>query len=305
MKQTKRIVHYWCEDTAQGKCLGDRIGVAILDTGIVPHPDYVNRIAAFYDVLHGKKTPYDDNGHGSHVSGIIGGDGHMSGKLYAGMAPLCHLCMIKVLDEKGDGEIRDLIRGMDWVLEHRKEYAIRIVNISIGTLPQTQNEKGERLVQAAEELWDAGIVVVTAAGNYGPKRGTITTPGISRKVITVGSSDDQFYQDRQGRKRNSYSGRGPTGECICKPDLVAPGSHIVSCSASYAKEGAKAYIQKSGTSMATPVVSGAIALLLSKYPDMSNVEVKLRLRQTCDDLGMKWERQGWGLLNVKRLLTDR
>ena len=98
------------------------------------------------------------------------------------------------------------------------------------------------------------------------------------------------------------SATGPTKECVCKPDVIAPGSYIQSCSAGFVKQKGRPYVRKSGTSMATPIVSGAIADLLCKYPDMSNVEVKLKLRESCTDLGMDRNRQGWGLLNMKKLL---
>jgi len=160
-------------------------------------------------------------------------------------------------------------------------------------------------------VWDNGIVVVVAAGNNGPGPMSISTPGISRKVITVGSSDDNVAVEIFGNsKSKDYSGRGPTPFCIKKPDIVAPGSNIISCNISRyslrSKDGyansPMMYTVKSGTSMATPVVSGAIALLLSKYPNLTNKEVKLKLRESAVDLGHHWEKQGWGLLNVRRLL---
>ena len=171
------------------------------------------------------------------------------------------------------------------------------MNISVGTVKEGDS-RDALLVQAVEEAWDAGLVVVVAAGNMGPMPQTITAPGNSRKVITVGSSDDSAPV---------YSGRGPTKNCVCKPDVVAPGSGIVSCSALWQR--GQAYCRKSGTSMATPMVSGAAALLLSQEPWLTNVEVKMRLMETTDDLGRPHSRQGWGLLNIGRFcrifLTNR
>ena len=162
------------------------------------------------------------------------------------------------------------------------------MNISVGTVREG-DVLDEPLVEAVEQAWDAGIVVVVAAGNMGPMPQSITAPGNSRKVITVGSSDDSAPV---------YSGRGPTKNCVCKPDIVAPGSGIVSCSSQW--QGGPKYCKKSGTSMATPMVSGAAALLLSKEPWLTNVEVKMRLRESAVDLGLPHSRQGWGLLDVRR-----
>ena len=190
MKQVKKITDYWCEDTLGGKFLGQGVGVAVFDTGIGLHPDFDDRIAAFQDVINGKRMLYDDNGHGTHVAGIIGGSGRLSDGVYAGMAPLCHFIVVKVLDEKGDGDIENVIKGIRWVQENQKKYNILVVNISVGTLPHVGDKEEQRLLQAVEELWDDGLVVVAAAGNYGPGRGTVTIPGVSKKIITVGSSND-------------------------------------------------------------------------------------------------------------------
>ena len=300
MKQVKKITDYWCEDTLGGKFLGQGVGVAVFDTGIGLHPDFDDRIAAFQDVINGKRMLYDDNGHGTHVAGIIGGSGRLSDGVYAGMAPLCHFIVVKVLDEKGDGDIENVIKGIRWVQENQKKYNILIVNISVGTLPHVGDREEQRLLQAVEELWDDGFVVVAAAGNYGPGKGTVTTPGVSKKIITVGSSNDQQEPTVFGRQKKNYSGRGPTKECVVKPDLVAPGSNVYSCNSRYGRN-MKAYVPKSGTSMSTPVVSGAVAVLLSKYPDMSNVELKLKLRQTSRRIA-DGKMNGWGALRVDGLL---
>ena len=303
MRRVKETVHYFCNDILFGHIDGHGVTTAVLDTGISPHPDLKGRIVALGDMLYGKKRMYDDNSHGTHVAGIIAGSGGLSSGLYAGIAPASQIVAVKVLDQKGEGKIRFLIEGIKAILRNRDKWQIRIVNISIGTLPHQGDEEEMELMRWVDRLWDEGLVVVTAAGNFGPRSGTVTIPGISKKVITVGASDDGNQKDRYGKVGTNYSGRGPTSECVCKPDLVAPGSYIRSCNGFSQKKNQKAYSVKSGTSMSAPVVSGAVALLLSKYPDMKNVEVKLRLLMSADDMGKDPNIQGRGLLNIEKLLN--
>lgn len=297
--------------------LGKGVGVAVVDTGIALHKDFIeggNRVVAFEDFINKRKDPYDDNGHGTHVAGIIGGNGYSSKGKYTGVAPQCNFIGVKVLDYRGDGNISDVLAGLQWIIDNRKKYNIRIVNISVGTSSKDNLDENSLLVQGVNAVWDNGIIVVVAAGNNGPSPMSISTPGISRKVITVGSSDDNVSVEVFGNRTKDYSGRGPTPYCIKKPDIVAPGSNIISCNISRllsrgrggpqlsANEAPMMYTIKSGTSMATPVVSGAIALLLAARPQLNNREVKLKLRSSAVDLGQHWEKQGWGLLNVRRLL---
>jgi serine protease AprX len=269
---------------------GKGIGVAVLDTGIFPHVDFRGRIQAFSDFLSYKKQPYDDNGHGTHVAGILAGDGTASMGRYRGRAPECSIIALKVLDCFGNGSKEDVLQAFEWLHRNGRKYNIRVVNISVGTTYRTRNEQDD-LIQGVEKLWDEGYVVVTAAGNQGPKPGSITAPGSSRKVITVGSSDML-----EGRR--AVSGRGPTFQCVCKPDLVAPGSNITACMPGYPF----GYGTKSGTSMSTPLVSGAIACLLQKEPTLTNVEIKQRLMESADDMGLSRNQQGWGRFNYQRFL---
>lgn len=295
MDQAKKWIH--CDDAYRLGLTGKGVGVAVLDTGIYPHRDFDNRITVFNDILKRKQLPYDDNGHGTHISGIIGGSGVASDGRYQGVAPRCNLICVKVLDHKGNGYASDVLSGLKWIERHKDERGIRIVNISVGSFTRKGMSEDSALVKGVDAAWDAGLIVVVAAGNNGPGRYTITTPGISRKVITVGCSDDYKEVDVAGSRMIDYSGRGPTGACICKPDIVAPGSSIVSCAS---RQGG--YTVKSGTSMSTPIVSGAIALLLEKYPHMTNKDVKLYLWEKAMDLGLPRNQQGWGLLDVKRLI---
>lgn len=267
---------------------GKDIGVCLLDTGISDHPDFKGRIQMFVDFISNKKTPYDDNGHGTHVAGILCGDGSASGGKYKGVAPGCRIIAVKVLDRMGNGNKEDVLQAFQWILKNYQKYRIRIVNISVGTIYRTWCDH-HLLSQGVEELWDQGLVVVAAAGNQGPKPGSITAPGSSKKVITVGSSDMLIGSA-------GVSGRGPTFECVCKPDLVAPGNRIISCLPG------GGYGIKSGTSMSTPFISGAIARMMEKDPLLTNVEIKMMLRDSTDDMGLPRNQQGWGKFNFKRFM---
>lgn len=280
---------------------GKGITAAILDSGIYPHPDLKERIVDFRDFLNGRTGCYDDYSHGTHVAGILAGNGKLSRGRYRGIAPECRLLPVKVLDRRGNGSRQDVLRGIEFVISTRERYHTRILNISVGTLAEGKDD--EELIQAVEDAWDAGLIVVAAAGNMGPRKESITSPGSSRKIITVGASDDEQIEafPRKGRILTGYSGRGPTCACIVKPELTAPGTGIVSCSSRYAftRQG---YTVKSGTSMSTPVVSGAAALLLSLHPEFSNLDVKMRMHESTVDLKLPGSRQGWGFLRIDRLL---
>lgn len=301
MDQVKQAIHYRCNDTIKNRYLGRGIGVAVLDTGLSPHPDLKGRVKVFKDSINRRNTYYDDNGHGTHVAGILAGDGRMSRGVLAGMAPEAHLAIVKVLDHKGEGAVDNIADGLEWVRKNWKRYDIRVVNISAGAKVGLDSCKEQKLIEEVEELWNMGLVVVVSAGNYGPGAGTVAVPGTSRKVITVGAVKTAKPSGKL-KSDAGCSGQGPTKACVIKPDVIAPGYHIISCN-SITGARREPYTVKSGSSMATPVVSGAIAMLLSKHPDMSNVEIKLRLRETCRHIEMEGE-QGWGLLQVDRFLAD-
>ena len=295
MKQARKIIR--CEAAWKMGYTGKNVGVAVLDTGIFPHRDFGDRITAFADFVQKRHMPYDDNGHGTHISGIIGGNGCDSEGNYCGVAPGCRIIAVKVLDSRGNGYASSVLSGLRWIRNNKERYGIRIVNISVGSYTKKWMGENSALVKGVNAAWDDGLTVVVAAGNNGPGSMTITTPGISRKVITVGCSDDYKEIDVMGSRMVDYSGRGPTGSCVLKPDIVAPGSSVISCSNRPGR-----YQTKSGTSMSTPLVSGALALLLEKYPDITNRDIKLLLRERTVDMGLPHTQQAWGLLDVERLL---
>jgi len=205
------------------------------------------------------------------------------------------LFVAKVLDRKGNGNTSQVLEAIDYVLENQREYNIRILNISVGMLPTADEVEKENLIAAVEKAWNHGIVVIAAAGNNGPRKNSVTVPGQCKSIITVGSIDDYA---RNGRGlRNGYSGRGPTECCVVKPEILAPGTAIRSCSAR-----SNGYETKSGTSMSAPVIAGAVALLLQKYPDMTPAQVKLRLYERSVRLAEAKERGYWGVVYLNRLL---
>lgn len=289
MEKVKRKVRYYCEDTIYKGCNGKGVGIAVLDTGISLHPDLKHRITAWKDFVAEKEVPYDDSSHGTHVAGILSGEGIVSRGQNKGMAPGASLCVLKILDQNGRGTVSTFLKAVDWLVYQRKRYGIRIVNLSVG-MPAREEKTELAMIAGVEELWDQGMVVVVSAGNEGPEKGTVCVPGSSKKVITVGAMENGVH-----------SGQGPTQECVVKPDLCAPGIQILSCNGFYPFQ-PPAYVKKSGTSMATPVVAGAAALLLQKQPEIGNVEMKLRLRECRQNLRQK---DGYGALDVTNLLLSR
>lgn len=283
---------------------GKGITVAVLDTGVARHPDLTDRILGFQDFVNHGTGVYDDSGHGTHVCGIIGGNGYLSKGRYRGMAPEAGLVVGKVLDEKGDGTVDAMLQGIDWVWKNMDRYHIRILNISVGIGQLIDEEKEEVLKERLEMLWNQGILVVCAAGNNGPACGSLSSIGRSRLLITVGCNDGTYFQNKPNRCA-AYSARGGRFDTMKKPDIVAPGTEIISCNGMCRKNRTgyvNAYIAKSGTSMATPVVSGALALLLHKHPEYDNETAKRKLLFSADDLQEPWYQQGWGMINVARMM---
>ena len=293
---------------------GKGINIAILDTGLCPGADFtkpVNRLVAFKDFVNDKEDYYDDNGHGTHVAGIACGSGYNSQGVHKGIACESGIIAIKVLDEEGRGSSADVLAGLQWVADNKDKHNIRIVNLSVGT-PDINTF--DPLLSAVEYIWDMGIVVTVAAGNNGPKARTITSPGSSRKVITVGASDDNMTSmDAFGEQIVDFSGRGPTKNCIIKPDILAPGTEIISVRSKGISEKVydtlksrfvdEHYLKLSGTSMAAPRVCGGIALLLEKSPHLTPDDVKYALKRSAVSLDEDANKEGWGRLDIEKLIS--
>lgn len=291
---------------------GKGIGVAVIDTGVFPHNDLTrdkNRIVAFRDFVNDSSEPYDDEGHGTHVAGIIGGNGQSSNGKYTGIAPEANIIGIKVLNKSGSGNLSDVAAGIQWAVDNKSKHNIRVINLSLGA-SLSHFYSTDPLIRAVDAAWDSGIIVVTAAGNSGPNPRTINSPGGSRKAITVGASDCKGTVDISDDQIAEFSSRGPTRHQISKPDLVAPGVRINSLATNNKYfpgpgsliEKATAYKASSGTSMATPIVAGAVALLLQKNPSLTPNQAKDMLLRTAVSLRFNPFAQGRGILDIEALL---
>ena len=276
---------------------GRGVTVAILDSGVATDPDLIqptNRILASVNFADQRITR-DPGGHGTHVAGIVAGNGTRSAGEFVGIAPDANIVDVRVLDSSGSGRISSVVRGIEWVVAHQAAYQIRVINLSLGA-PVTVSYRTDPLSAAVEIAWQRGLVVVAAAGNTGPQRDTVVSPGTDPYVITVGATDDAGTVDRGDDTLAAFSAWG-TSDGHAKPDLVAPGRRIVSLRVPgsaldmlfpdrvvTAQNGAT-YIRLTGTSMATPVVSGAVALLLERRPDLTPDQVKALLTQTTQSYG--------------------
>src|SRR4051794_2505931 len=278
----------WASTTGRG------VGVAVIDTGIDGDlPDFAgadgaSRVVASVVTNPGATTAADTYGHGTHVAGIIAGDGTRrdaadpAAGRYIGIAPEANLISIKAGDDSGNATVLDVITGLQFVVDHKDDYGIRVVNLSLESTT-AQSYQTDPLDAAVEAAWFHGIVVVAAAGNRGTDADAVKyAPGNDPFVISVGALDDQASQADGDDSRATWSSRGTTQDGFVKPEIHAPGARIVSTLAPNSAfatlcptcivEGQM--IRAGGTSMAAPVVAGAAALLLQKYPSLTPNQVK-------------------------------
>lgn len=274
---------------------GQGIGVAVIDTGVAPHKDLRGRIVAFHDVVNGRPDPYDDHGHGTHVSGLVAGDGAASAGFIKGMAPSANIIGVKVLDGGGSGEFSDVIKGIQWAVDNKERYNIKVLNMSLGAYIET-SYKDDPVVQAVEAAARAGITPVVAAGNSGPGASTVGTPGNAPNAVSVAAVDDRGTPWRWDDRIALFSSRGPTAiDNEQKPDLAAPGVAVMSL-----KANSNGYVPMSGTSMASPIVAGAAALLSQAHPDATPAEIRDALMSTAHTLwGYNANTQGKGCIDVE------
>jgi serine protease AprX len=302
---------------------GSGVGVAIIDSGVTSWHDDLgsDRVVHFADFVAAQTTPYDGYGHGTHVAGIIAGSGYDSNGARRGIAPGASLVVLKVLDADGNGYISNVIAALDYAVQNRDRFKIRVVNLSVAA-GVYESYNTDPLTLAARRAVEAGIVVVTAAGNFGqspasqPQYGGITSPGNAPWVLTVGASTHKGTRSRRDDEIAAFSSRGPTYiDYAAKPDLVAPGVAIESLSDDSSllfgthpaarlwgsvDTVSQPYLSLSGTSMAAPVVAGTVALMIQANPGLTPNLVKAILQYTAEHRsGYDDLTQGAGFLNAR------
>jgi len=276
---------------------GTGVTVALIDTGVTSLPDIANSLVTVTTDplgqvtspcinMSGEPTCADSYGHGTFMAGIIAGNGAASNGQYVGMAPAAKVLSVKIAGATGASDVSTIIAAIQWVVSFKAQYGIRVLNLSLGT-DSTQSYSVDPLDYAVERAWQSGIVVNVAASNRGPSSGTIADPANDPFVLTVGAIDDKGTNGFGDDVLPNFTGRGPTSDGMAKPDVVAPGAHIVSLAAPGASITTQfpstmpaPYRRGSGTSMATAVVSGLVAQMLTLQPALTPDRVKFELMST-------------------------
>ena len=311
---------------------GAGVTVAFIDSGITPYNADLNpnRVRAFVDFVGGQWAKHDDNGHGTHVAGIVAGSGKQSASKYAGIAPGASIVSLKVLNSAGEGSVGNILKALDWVYRNGKAYGVRVVNMSVGAAV-TESYYTDPLTLATKTLVDSGITVVAAAGNNGKNAGGqaqwggISSPGNAPWVLTVCAFSTMGSYNTSDDAMADFSSAGPTAvDFSAKPDICAPGVGVVSTSAPGSTlfqagllatpkkwliagpvpTGFLPYESLTGTSMATPFVSGAVALMLQANPNLTPNLIKAILEFTAiSKKGVSPLKQGAGFMNVSNAVA--
>lgn len=331
-----------CSETKKDCLTGAGIKIGVIDTGVdYTNPDFgsctkltflagqCSKVVGGYDFVNNDADPMDDDGHGTHVAGIITANSSVSGNEFRGVAPESVIYAYKVLGPEGKGYIDGIIDAIDWSADPNQDGDfsdhLDVINLSLGFIGNPDN----RLVDAVDNAVSVGVIAVVAAGNEGPYAGTIRSPGIARSAITVGATykknyDGKYWKDDNPRidEITSFSSRGPVSfnnEIINKPDIVAPGALICSSrwdsldlttkNKRYTTCIDDKHIFMAGTSMAAPMVSGAAALMKQAHPEWSSLEMKMALRAGSEKIVDRTNSdyplyvQGFGRLNLQKSIT--
>jgi subtilisin family serine protease len=319
---------------------GKSIGIAILDSGVyAAHRSFLDRAGksriVYSKDFTGENRTDDPYGHGTHVAGLAAGNGQVAGGAYEGVAPDANIVNLRVLNALGNGTVSGLLNALNWVLTNRATYNVKVVNLSLGS-SAVESYKNDPVCRAVRKLSDAGVVVVAAAGNDGKDLlgrkiyGQIHSPGDEPSAVTVGASNTFGTDTRADDGVATYSSRGPTRgswvdasgvrryDNLIKPDLVAPGNKLISAESAsnllvlktpsldrnVSSVANAEMMTLSGTSMATPVVAGSVALLFQVNAKLTPNMVKAVLMYTAQQLrGFNAFEQGAGQLNVAGAIT--
>ncbi len=333
----------WGNVVTQSVCQGQGVGIAIIDSGIdANHQMFTfwqngtqtSRVVYSKDFT-GQNTTEDKFGHGTHVATLVAGGWNL-GETYNGVAPQANLLNLRALNDSGTGSVSSVVSAVDWSIANKSAYNIRVMNISLGTLPK-DSYINDPMCRAVRRAFNAGILVVASAGNNGKDAqgrvvyGGINSPGIEPSALTVGAVNTFGTENRADDQVTTYSSRGPTRgyvvlsngtkkyDDLIKPDLVAPGNKLIAARSGPSRYNSNSLVRKypaldinngrgdtdgimylSGTSMAAPVVAGAAAMLFQARPDLTPNLVKAILMYTAQPLaGENTLEQGAGLLNIK------
>jgi len=300
---------------------GKDVVIAVLDTGVDDiHESLNGKFVAGVDVSNPavdiNGNPDDGNGHGTHVAGIAIGNGGNTDNNgdgepdYMGTAPDALLVDVKIGTDVGGNVGSSIIRGIDWCIEHKEDYNISILSISFGTTSKSDGQ--DATSRSANQAVDNGFVVVVAAGNDGDQG--FGSPAAADKVITIGAVDDKATISRKDDTIADYSNRGPRDDDgdddpydELKPDVVAPGTDIMSCRYSEIGQAGVGYVEMTGTSMACPHVSGIVALMLEANPNLTPDKIKKILRESAEQRGVPYDKNlskrysteyGWGIVDA-------
>jgi serine protease AprX len=284
---------------------GEGVGIALVDTGVSPVPDLLDRVAAVAD-LTPEGTFFDTYGHGTFMAGLLAGDGTASNGRYLGVAPRSHLVSVKVAVSDGSTTLGTVLRGLQLVDHSRERFNIRVLLLALSSGSDRSPDR-DPLTRALRVLWSHGIFVVVPAGNSGPDAGTVDSPGNDPVLFTAGAVDDLGTRAPSDDVVAEWSGRGPARFGAAKPDVAAPGAHLVSLRApgstvdrqnpSARVDGA--YFRGSGTSMAAAVTAGAAALVLSEDRGLDPDELKARLVASATPIDADANAAGAGVVNAR------
>lgn len=268
-------------DQAWRDATGLGVTVVLMDTGIAEHPDLEGSVIARVDFVGDGATLLDPSGHGTFMAGLIAAHG----RTFKGVAPDAKLISLRVLDQDGIGTMHAVLAAFNWVLHNQTTSQIKVLNLSFGA-PQRSSYHRSLLAGVVESAWLAGVTVVAAAGNDGPAQGTVAMPGADPFVITVGSFADQGTLATNDDRESLFSSRGPTRDGFAKPDVLAPGEHVVSLRVpgtaldrdDHNGQGGDLpvgpYARLSGTSASTAMTTGAAAVILEAHRNYSATQVK-------------------------------